>query len=41
MGPKVEAAIDYLRSGGRSVLITSIDELPRALRGESGTRVVP
>lgn len=41
MGPKVEAAIGYLRSGGRSVLITSIDELPRALRGESGTRVVP
>jgi carbamate kinase len=41
MGPKVEAAIAYLRSGGSAVLITSIDELPRALRGEGGTRIVP
>lgn len=40
MGPKIEAAIDYLRGGGREVLITSMDVLPEALRGEAGTWII-
>ena len=40
MGPKIEAALDYLRAGGGEVLITSTDKLAAALRGETGTRVV-
>ncbi len=40
MGPKVEAGLDFLRHGGRRFVITDIPSLPRALRGEAGTRVV-
>ena len=40
MGPKVEAGLDFLRRGGRRFVITDIPSLPRALRGEAGTRVV-
>jgi carbamate kinase len=40
MGPKVAAALDYLRAGGREVLITSPERLVAALRGETGTRIV-
>ena len=41
MGPKIEAAIDYLSGGGKEALITSPDGIGRALRGETGTRIVP
>jgi len=41
MGPKVEAAIRFLESGGREVLITSPASLQRAMDGETGTRIVP
>lgn len=40
MGPKIAAALLYLRAGGRSVLITDAENLDRALDGETGTRVV-
>jgi carbamate kinase len=40
MGPKVEAGLRFLRSGGRSFVITDIPHLPRALEGRAGTRVV-
>ncbi len=40
MGPKIEAAIDYLKNGGKEVLITRAKDLPRALRGETGTRIL-
>lgn len=40
MGPKIEAALDFLAGGGESVLITSMAQLDRALRGEVGTRIV-
>jgi carbamate kinase len=40
MGPKISAALEFLRSGGREVLITSPDSLAAALRGETGTRLV-
>jgi carbamate kinase len=39
MGPKVEAGLEFLRRGGRRLIITDIPSLPRALRGEAGTRV--
>jgi len=39
MGPKVEAGIRFLRSGGRAFVITDLRSLPDALRGKAGTRV--
>jgi carbamate kinase len=41
MGPKVEALINFVAGGGMLGLITDAHSLPRALRGETGTRVVP
>jgi carbamate kinase len=41
MGPKMEAAVAYLRSGGREVIITDISAVARALAGETGTHIVP
>lgn len=41
MGPKVEALINFVAAGGRLGLITDAPSLPRALRGETGTRMVP
>jgi carbamate kinase len=39
MGPKVEAAIRYLRSHPGEVLITSLQRLADALAGKTGTRI--
>ncbi|MGH8965055.1 MAG: carbamate kinase [Actinomycetes bacterium] len=42
MGPKVEAALQFVESGpGREVLITSPERLPEALQGGTGTWVGP
>jgi carbamate kinase len=41
MGPKIKAVIDYLDAGGRAGLITSPDQIGRALKGETGTLIVP
>lgn len=41
MGPKIEAALDYLQAGGQEVVIASVDELAEAVRGRAGTRIVP
>ena len=41
MGPKVAALIDFVGGGGRLGLITNPPNVARALRGETGTRVVP
>lgn len=40
MGPKIQAAIDYIKGGGKEVIITSADKLKAALIGRSGTRIV-
>jgi carbamate kinase len=40
MGPKIQAALDFLDAGGGEVLITSTDRLASALGGETGTRIV-
>jgi carbamate kinase len=37
MGPKIQAAIDFLDAGGGHVLITDPESLREALRGEGGT----
>jgi carbamate kinase len=41
MGPKVEAAVDFLAHGGKEVLITTPAALERAIAGQTGTRIVP
>lgn len=41
MGPKIEAAIQFLKSGGKEVIITSIPKAFEAVTGEAGTRIVP
>ena len=40
MGPKVQAIIWYLEAGGTEALITTPENIERALHGESGTRFV-
>ena len=40
MGPKIAAALHYLASGGKEVVITSLDRTYAALHGEAGTRIV-
>lgn len=41
MLPKVQACIRYLEAGGKEALITSPENIGRALRGETGTWIVP
>ena len=37
MGPKIQSAINFLESGGKKVIITSIDKAVDALEGKNGT----
>jgi carbamate kinase len=39
MGPKVEAAIRFLRNGGKRAVIANLGDLGRAIKGTSGTQV--
>ncbi len=39
MGPKMRAVVQFLERGGQEALITSPENLARALRGETGTRI--
>ena len=41
MGPKVEAAVQFLRAGGKEAIITSLDHLVEAVTGDAGTHIVP
>ena len=41
MAPKIQAIIWFLENGGKQALITNPDNLGRALKGETGTWVVP
>jgi carbamate kinase len=41
MGPKVEAALDFIAGGGEKVVITDLDDLEPALAGDKGTHIVP
>jgi carbamate kinase len=39
MGPKIKAAIEYIQSGGKEVLITSANHLKASLINRSGTKI--
>lgn len=41
MGPKLEAALDFVAATGRRVLITDLAHLRRAMAGDAGTTIVP
>ncbi len=40
MGPKIQAAINFVRTGGQKVVISSIGKMPEAISGATGTRIV-
>jgi carbamate kinase len=37
MGPKVQAVVNFLQTGGKRAIITSIDKIKDSLKGEAGT----
>jgi carbamate kinase len=39
MKPKIQAVLNYLEAGGKEALITNPENLERALKGETGTRI--
>jgi carbamate kinase len=41
MAPKIEAIIRFLEHGGKQALITNPENIGRALKGETGTWIVP
>jgi len=41
MGPKIEAAIQFVTRGGKQVLITDVEHLRDALAGREGTLILP
>ncbi len=41
MAPKIQAIIWYLENGGKKALVTNPENIGRALKGETGTWIVP
>jgi carbamate kinase len=41
MGPKVEAAVQFIRHNGGRAVITSIEKIEGAVQGTAGTEIVP
>lgn len=41
MGPKVRAGLEFVEKSGHEVMITSAPRLAQAVKGRSGTRIVP
>jgi len=41
MGPKIEAAIKFIEGGGKRAIIGHLDEALAALKGRSGTHIIP
>ena len=41
MGPKIEAAVSFVLSGGARAIVADLEDATRALRGDAGTEVVP
>jgi carbamate kinase len=39
MGPKIEAALAFVRQGGKEAVITSLETIEEALEGRAGTRL--
>lgn len=40
MGPKIEAAMEFLRGGGKRAVISSIESIEEALTGKAGTELI-
>jgi carbamate kinase len=40
MGPKIEAVIDFLANGGHTAIITNPENILKAVKGETGTRIL-
>ena len=40
MGPKIEAAVQFVRKTGKRAVITSIDNIESAVKGKSGTEII-
>lgn len=41
MGPKVQAAVDFVKNGGERAIITSLDQATEAIKGNVGTQIYP
>ncbi len=41
MGPKIEAAVRFIKDGGQKVIITSLELAHEALEGKAGTQIIP
>jgi len=41
MAPKIQAILWYLEAGGKEAIITNPENIGRALKGETGTHIVP
>ena len=39
MGPKVEAAVNFVEGGGKRAIIAALLDGPRALAGQAGTHI--
>jgi carbamate kinase len=40
MGPNIEAAIQFLESGGKRALIASTENIERSIQGKAGTEII-
>lgn len=41
MEPKIKAIVKFLEAGGKEALVTNPENIERALRAETGTRIIP
>lgn len=41
MGPKIEAAVSFVKATGRQCVITSLEKVAEAMEGKAGTFVIP
>jgi len=41
MEPKIRAIVKFLEQGGKEALVTNPENIGRALKGETGTRIIP
>jgi len=39
MGPKIDAAIQFVRGGGKRAIIAHLDDAEAALAGKTGTQI--
>jgi carbamate kinase len=40
MGPKIEAAVQFIEEGGKKAIITSVERMSEAIAGKTGTEIV-